>query len=124
MLQRGRKSSAVDLALPRVDGAPPRLKPPSYLRNRERKLFREVLASVDPRHFVESDLPLLASYVQATILAQQAVRDPDQIAVWEKAVRVQAVLATKLRLTVQARADPKTLARRVPQSRKPAPWEI
>jgi hypothetical protein len=121
--QRGRKP-ATNLALPRVDGAPSPLKPPSYLRNAERKLFKQLVAACDASHFVESDLPLLTSFVQATILAQHAARKPDQIAVWEKATRMQATLATRLRLAPQARADAKTVARRVPQSRKPAPWEI
>src|SRR5215469_2767354 len=109
MLQRGRKSAA-NLALPPVGGKPLPLKPPACLRNRERKLFRELVAACDPRHFAESDLPLLASYVQATILARDAICDRD-VAVWEKAVRVQATLATRLRLAPQARLDPKTLAR-------------
>ena len=81
MLQRGRKSAG-NLALPRVDGTPPPLKPPTCLRNAERKLFNELIAACDPKHFVESDLPLLASYVQATVMAQNAVRDR-VIAVWE-----------------------------------------
>jgi hypothetical protein len=42
---------------------------------------------------------------------------------WEKAVRMQAVLATKLRLAPQARVDPKTVGRQTPQRLEPPPWE-
>jgi hypothetical protein len=63
---------------------------------------------------VPSDLPLLVSYVQATLLSRQAVAgastDAAALALWEKATRMQATLATRLRLSPQARLDPKTLA--------------
>jgi hypothetical protein len=74
MVQRGRKSAAV---VPlRVDGSPPPLQPPAYLNTVERKLFCELIASVDTRAFVESDLPLLTSFVQATLMARKTARDP------------------------------------------------
>jgi hypothetical protein len=64
---------------------------------------------------VQSDLPLLVSYVQATLLARRAAtalaKDISMIAIWEKATRMQATLATRLRLAPQARSDPKTIAR-------------
>jgi hypothetical protein len=67
-------------------------------------------------------LPLLVSFVQATLLARRTVRDPD-VTNWEKAARVQMALATKLRLSPQSRLDPKTVARRQPERTGPAPWE-
>jgi hypothetical protein len=39
-------------------------------------------------------------------------RNPKLAAVWEKATRMQATLATRLRLAPQARIDPATLTRR------------
>jgi hypothetical protein len=67
---------------------------------------------------VPGDIPLLASYVQATILARGAVKeaaqDPRSLAVWEKATRMQATLATRLRLSPQSRVDPKVVGRNRP----------
>jgi hypothetical protein len=119
MRQRGRKSLA-NLVTLSVDGAPPRLEPPANLQDDERALFTSLVAACDPRHFVQSDLPLLVSFVQATLLAQGAVHDED-LTKWEKAVRVQATLATRLRLAPQARSDPKTVARQQP-TQSPPPW--
>jgi hypothetical protein len=73
---------------------------------------------------VESDLPLLTSFSQATVLAQTTANDPDKIETWALAVRLQATLATRLRLAPQARTDPKTIARRAIEQRPAiAPWE-
>jgi hypothetical protein len=70
---------------------------------------------------------LLVSYVQATLLSRQAIKDVAKdaaaMALWEKAVRVQAMLATRLRLSPQARTDPKTIGRQMPQRTGPPPWE-
>lgn len=90
----------------------PRLHPPTSLSKDERALFAEIVASRDPRHFVESDLPLLVSYVQATLMAHAMAREAGKTADWEKAVRVQAMLARSLRLTPQSRMDPKVSALR------------
>jgi hypothetical protein len=71
---------------------------------------------------VPTDAALLASLTQATVMARKAVRDPAKSAVLERAVRVQAMLSTKLRLTPQARCDPKVIGRQQ-QRGYPAPWE-
>ena len=123
MRQPGRKSIANLTLLPGVDGRPPRLAPPRYLRRAERALFNEIIAGCDPRHFLESDLPILCSYVQASLLSRRSARDPRKVATWEKATRVQASLAVRLRLTPSARSDPKTLARRQ-EAKGPHPWEL
>jgi hypothetical protein len=69
---------------------------------------------------------LLVTFVQATLLSRQAVikaaSDPAMLALWEKASRMQATLATRLRLAPQSRVDPKTLARQQP-SAWPKPWD-
>lgn len=115
MGNRGRKGIA-ELAIAPVLSPMRMLQPPADLSASEAALFREVVANTASSHFAASDAPLLASYCQATLLARSAgkrmVRDPDLVATWEKAVKAQAMLATKLRLTVQSRADAQTTARR------------
>ena len=91
MLQRGRKSASL-LAVPAVDGSPPKLQPPQTLQDDERILFDQIVAACDARHFVQSDLPLLVSYVQATLMAHDAARDPGKLTAWEKATRLQMSL--------------------------------
>jgi hypothetical protein len=99
-----------------VSGLPRRLTAPSGLSADERAQFNELVGACDPRHFVKSDMSLLVSYVQSTLLSRRAAsqmrRDPDMVTVWEKATRMQATLATRLRLAPQARTDPLTVARR------------
>jgi hypothetical protein len=112
MQQRGRKSSATIVAL---DFSSSRLTAPPTLNKAERALFNEIVLTTDPRHFVRSDLPLLISYVQATLLSRRTVAklgtNPTLINVWEKATRVAAMLATRLRLAPQARTSHATAAR-------------
>jgi hypothetical protein len=125
MRQRGRKSSA-NLAVIPVNGDPPRLEAPSSLTNDERSLFTEIVAACAPTHFVASDVPILISFVQATLLSRQAVtkaaKDAGALALWEKATRLQATLATRLRLAPSSRVDPKTQARNQPLPFV-RPWE-
>jgi hypothetical protein len=123
MLQRGRKTAG-KLSAVNVNPAP--LKPPSFLTTDEQHLFTEIVDACDTRHFRVQDLPMLSSYVQACLLARAVVKraadDPGMLVAWEKAVRTQMALATKLRLTPQTRTDPKTLARKQPYS-GPRPWD-
>ena len=76
---------------------------------------------------------LLVSFVQAAVLARSLAStsaklskpDPTEIGSWEKATRVMAMLATRLRLAPQARNDPKTVGVRQRNAAlliKP-PWE-
>jgi hypothetical protein len=121
------RKSAAELSLSSVvpvDGAPVvRLEPPASLTESERVLFRQVVSACAPRHFVETDGPLLVSYVQATLMAHATARDPGAVEAWAKAVRMQMALATKLRLSPQARTDPKTTGRQPPPRIGRAPWE-
>jgi hypothetical protein len=108
------------LSFPRVDGTPAPLQPPKYLNAAERAAFKELIASVDTRSFVQSDIPLLVSYIQSTIMVRKTSRDAKQIANWEKAVRAQAMLATRLRISPQSRYDARAAARQLePKRRKP-----
>jgi hypothetical protein len=118
MRQRGRKS-AVNLVTLNVDGTPSRLEPSADLSDDERTLFNELVEACSPHHFVKSDLPLLVSFIQSTLLSRRTAHDPSMIAVWEKATRMQATLATRLRLAPQSRMDPKTLARQQAPQGKP-----
>jgi hypothetical protein len=115
-MKRGR-TSAAELSVVRFEPAPYRVAPPADLIATESELFRRIVADCSPDHFVASDTPLLVSYVQATLIARNAAKalaagDGDALAVWSQAARMQATLATRLRLAPQARTDPKTLARR------------
>jgi hypothetical protein len=125
MRQRGRKSAAALVEF-NVTGKPARQEPPSHLSDDERALFVELVESCAPSHFVKSDLPLLVSFVQATLLVRRAatgmVDDPDLIAVFEKSVKLQATLATRLRLAPQSRLDPKSVARQQPYPGR-KPWD-
>jgi hypothetical protein len=122
MRQRGRRSAAAMLIKPQINGTPSRLTPPPSLTNGERSAFIELVACCAPDHFRESDTPLLISYVQATAMARKIVHAPTKVAQWERAVRVQAMLATRLRLSPQSRTAPKTVARQQ-LHQGPFPWE-
>jgi hypothetical protein len=128
MRQRGRKSPATLVALnvnseqPKLTAPSSKLTAPPSLNADERALFGELVDACDASHFRESDLPLLISYIQATLISRGAAHDPDRIALWKKATRMQATLATRLRLSPQSRVDPKTLGRQQPHP-GPRPWD-
>jgi hypothetical protein len=118
MRQRGRKSAEA-LAI-NVSGTPARLTAPPGLTVKERVEFERLVNAADPNHFRKGDIPLLVSLAQATLLARKLGRDPNKVAEWEKATRVQMSLATKLRMTPQARFDRKTVGSMQPGGI--APW--
>lgn len=119
MRQRGRRS-ADNLAS--INGQPIRLTAPKNLRVEERALFTDLVNACHPSHFVESDKPLLISYVQASLMSRSMAHDPQLVAVWATATRTQAILASKLRLAPSSRDDRKTVgSRQVPPLHPP--WE-
>jgi hypothetical protein len=61
MAQRGRKS-AEELGLAVIDVQAQRLKPPPYLKKEEKVIWEHVVGHSHPRHFKESDVPLLSLY--------------------------------------------------------------
>ena len=93
------------------------LKPPARLSPRQRELFLHIVGAVDPYHFSKSDLPLLAQYVGACDLCEQAQGNLDQegaviagkanpwIVILEKASRSCVALSARLRLAPQSRFD-------------------
>jgi hypothetical protein len=124
MRQRGRKS-AMNLAQIDITGTPTRLTTPAGLTKDEQSLFDFIVDASPSHHFTDSDVPLLVSFVEASLLARTFARIPTKVSIWERAVPVQAMLATKLRLSPQTRLDPKTLARQYADFDPNAtPWDI
>jgi len=74
MKQRGRVSAAALAVVPRPDGQPERLKPPSNLTPAEREAFVSLVLACDRRHFLPSDLPLVSAYVRAIVLDEDAAK--------------------------------------------------
>jgi hypothetical protein len=60
--------------------------------------------------------------VPKLFVALEARKDTGALLRWEKAVKLQAVLATRLRLATQSRIDRKAVTRNLP-SPGPLPWE-
>ena len=108
MRQRGRKSAANLVAFPVIENRS-RLEPPRSLTKREREVFVELAAHAG--HLKPCDAPLLASLAQSIILSRRLARDPAKVAEWEKTVRTQAMLSTKLRMTPQSRTDSRAAGR-------------
>jgi hypothetical protein len=78
-----------------------------------REVFDEIAAQVP--HLVPSDARLLASYAAACVFVERAREladsDAGEFPTWVNAVKTQTSLARTLRLTPQARSDPKTVTR-------------
>ena len=120
MQQRGRKSIS-NLVAPNVDGAPPRLHPPSTLSDAERRIFVATVAACN--HLRAADLPLLRRYVEVVAMSDQVGeklridvmkgRPSSALSTQERLVKLLISLSRQLRLTPMARAssDPKTMAR-------------
>jgi hypothetical protein len=115
-MRPGRKSFA-ELSVISFNQHVSPLKPPSNLTPNEARIFREVISSNPATLFHKSDSPLLVSYVQAIDLGHAAkkgaLKNPKLAHVWERATRVQSILATKLRLTPRSRTDTKMLSRKL-----------
>ena len=99
--------------------------PPADLAPAVAEVFKETVASCSPKHFRKSDIPVLTSYATATVLATHYAKsmvDAAAIKTWNEIVKLQLALARSLRLTVQSRADAKTIARHQQPNTTP-PWE-
>jgi hypothetical protein len=82
---------------------------PSSLTKEQRVLFNEIVTS--HRHLKAGDAPMVVSFVEARLITARLAKGKN-IADWEKAARVMASLATKLRLTPQSSVDPHALSRK------------
>jgi phage terminase small subunit len=123
MGKRGRRSAASYEVPVVVDVGRIRVQPPGHLGETEVQRFADLVASCDPQHFRDSDVPLLARYIEADVLAERAAaelrangavidgRPSPWLTVQEKAVRAMVALSLRLRLAPSARLDPKTVGR-------------
>ncbi len=118
-MQRGRKPSNL-LPFP-TDQAPAPIDPPGGLNTEERALFEQLVSTTEARHLRPSDAPMLVSYVQATLMARRLAHAGD-IKEFDRAARLQATLATKLRLTPHSRFDPITIGRM--QGPQPSAYDL
>jgi hypothetical protein len=97
-----------------------RLEPPPGLAKREREVFIGLAAQAG--HLKATDAALLASLAQAIVLSRRLARDPAKVSEWEKAVRAQAMLSTKLRMTPQSRTDSRAAGRHQQEPTGADPW--
>ena len=66
------RRSAADLAVVRVDAGSARLRPPPELGDEERDVWISIVGACALKHFERSDIPLLARYCEAVVLAKRA----------------------------------------------------
>jgi len=123
MLQRGRRSKAKLAIASASDRKRPRINPPAFLSTAGRSLFADIVASCPPKQFTKSDAELLATFAAVTLIVRETAGDPEAFNKWEKAARLQASLAVRLKLTPSSRPT-KALGRGVPDPDDgPFPWE-
>lgn len=117
MKQRGRQSASALAVVPLPTVGRSRVSPPPHLTAEESALFKQILSECHPDQFVRSDTILLGSFCQATILVRNLAKglarspEPKAIQSWERAVKAQAMLATRLRLAPQSRLGTRTAGR-------------
>jgi hypothetical protein len=103
-----------------------RLRPPPELNAAEKEVFVAIVGAVDAKHFVASDLPLLASYASAVVTEREAldhlrregwVTPANKPNAWlyvkEKASREMFALSLRLRLSPQGRGRAKVRDERI-----------
>jgi phage terminase small subunit len=112
-----------------------RLMPAGDLSPEQEKLWRRLIGSMPPGHFHPSDEPLLRSYVEVTERVQMAqaqlakgvVNKRGKVSPWLKiydgSVRLQASLASRLRLAPQARVDRRKAGAAVRADAAAGPWD-
>ncbi len=110
-----RRSSAALVALPSVNGKPPRVKPPPGMASRATAIFNDIVTNMSAEHFGPADIPLLRQYAVACETAELAERElmtaghviDGRASAWltvqEKAHRAQTALALRLRCCPQSR---------------------
>lgn len=99
-----------------------RVDPPDNLTAKERVLFREIVMRCPPQQFGLADVFLLTSFTRVTLLAERAsheltkARTASERNSWMKmldqSTKLQAQLATKLRLATSSRTDATKLSRK------------
>jgi hypothetical protein len=120
MRQRGKRSAA-SLEVTGIADIEPLLRPPPHLTAAQARLFVEVVANAPSGQFSASDVYLLTSFVRVTLVCDHAVKAlakandknrPTRMKMLDQAVKMQALLATKLRLATMSGLGPRTVARR------------
>lgn len=145
MAQRGRKSQAELMTSAQVTpvSSDSRLRAPLHITDAERMVWAEVVNDQPASAFSPTHSPLLEQYcrhvVQARLLADEIMNfdrawlaDDDGLkrydrllAMQEREGRAASSLATRLRITRQATADPKTVGRaNGRQAKSKKPWEL
>jgi P27 family predicted phage terminase small subunit len=101
-----------------------RLRPPPHLSEAATIVFKELVSAASPDHFAHSDMPLLASYAEAIVIARQSAealeregavisgRTSPWLTVREKSVREMVALSMRLRLAPQSRLKAEAVGRR------------
>jgi hypothetical protein len=96
---------------------PRRLRPPASLGDPEKRVFVDVVTGCDPRHFRTADLPRMARYAEAVVLAERAafelaqpnatVTPNGKVSPWfgvhQAACKTISALSLRLRLGPQSR---------------------
>lgn len=143
MRQNGRKSAAALAIAAPVASSVRRLAAPVHLSDAERAIWVECVEDCPADAFSPSHAPLLEAYcrhvVRGRILADEIeafdrswIADEDGLDRFDKLLkmaeresRAASSLATRLRITRQAQADPKTVGRAMTkQARSRKPWEL
>lgn len=145
MAQRGRKSAAEVAVVAQVGlvTSERRLTPSLHLSDAEQLIWARLINDNPASAFTETHRDMLEQYcqhvVQAQLLADEIqnfdrswLADDDglkrydrMLAMREREVRSASSLATRLRITRQATADPKTVGRaNAGKARSKKPWEI
>ena len=135
MRQRGRKSTA-QLAVVPIKCEAQRPPPPADLTQDQAKIWRDVVATTPAGWFREGDV-LLGLYcrhvhtanVLAGIINSFSVEDCEMqqlnrlLTMRERETRMLTHLATKMRLTPQARISPRSAGRQMESAGSRRPWE-
>ena len=120
------RRSAAELSVVRVNGGGTRLRPPPELDDEEREVWLQLVGACKTDHFLSSDVPLLARYCEAVVLARRAAgalrsegavvagRPNPWIHIQEKQIRALTALSMRLRVSPQARLRRETTGPRGP----------
>lgn len=113
MVNRGRVPAAAMAVSPAFSPTETWLDTPESLSEPAKRVFSDLVASCDAKHFEASDIGLLAQYCEAQVMAERAAAqlqtagtpETKWLALWEKSTRTMSGLALRLRLSPQARRE-------------------
>lgn len=120
MLQRGRKSAAAKAIPSHGHDTRIMVQAPEHLSEREARLFNEVVLLAPPKQFSASDVFLLTTFAQVTVLLEDAAKAASKandetrvqkVKALAELAKLQGSLASKLRLAPQSRTNAINTAR-------------